>query len=254
MSPRQISLSLQNSQKKRFKRIGDTVALKTPPHNYVPYPKPIIMDLRKNGNSVDIQIKYYIDSGRYSSAPTLGVFKSKDLYVEDMIFQIGDRVIVTQKTPLVLVPENTSGVIVGGAGDDYRVSFQYMCDGKKLEVNQNGVPQQCLGFVSAAPTDIGVEESSSFSDEEGDEEDEEGDEEDDDEGEDDEEDDVSQFNMTLQTPELKQYLVDQLNETITELFSNYMDAQEDEVFVESVEELDAILQHFRDSVNLIENN
>jgi len=238
MSPKQISLNVRDSEKRRTKTLGGVVSFKSEPENYVSFPKPTITNLHKNGRSVEVDVKYYIDSGNFSTVQKEGRFKASELCVDEVSFQIGDKVQVREKVATILVPENTVGTIVGGSGDDYRVTFQYSCDGKILEVNQNGVPENSLQFLSNAATDIGEssdeEESESENSEEPNEEiiipaEEEGEsseEEEELEGGANEMSEIVEFNITLPR-DLKKYLYEQLNELLTFQFSEYMDANED---------------------------
>ena len=256
MSPKQISLNVRGSEKRRTKTLGGVVSFKNEPENYVSFPKPTIVNLHKNGRNVEVDVKYYVDSGKFSTVPKEARFKASDLCVDEVSFQIGDKVLVREKVATILVPENTVGTIVGGSGDDYRVTFQYSCDGKILEVNQNGVPENSLQFLSNAATDMGEssdeeEEDESEEPEEGDVIPEEGEEM---EGEDDDEEEelegganemseIVEFNMTLPRG-LKKYLYEQLNEMLTFQFSEYMDRNEDVTSVTSRDDLDLLLYNY----------
>jgi hypothetical protein len=196
-----ISVRVQGGSRKVKLRTGDPVRIKSfsgggtvppgvPSGHVARVPPPTILALSKNGRRVEATVRYHVDARDGSGVLSTHVVKTTAAHLEtaDVVFQIGDRVRVARKEESVLVGVETPGVILGGDGERYHVSFRmaelpesHRVLDAPINVSQDGVPAHALEFMDHAPSDHGDEDSAE-EDEYGNEDDNEDEDDDDDDG------------------------------------------------------------------------
>lgn len=135
-------------------REGDTVDFVHPPDNLVLQPPPMLRELIKQGRKTMAVVEYQMRKNPEISdvvetrTLTCG---SQDLKPAQCILQIGDYVIVSPNAKRTLVLPGTEGIIVGGDGKQYVVSFtmrRFPGEDNDLDrafmVTQEGVPAESL--------------------------------------------------------------------------------------------------------------
>jgi hypothetical protein len=258
MQPHSISVNVRGGSRKVKLHAGDNVHIhsfpgtnnETPPQGgtVLKVPSPTILSLTKNGRNVEATVRYHIRSANVPDVVSTHVVQlgCGQLETADAVFHIGDRVRVNSALPGVLVSVGTLGVILGGDGQRYHVSFTMtdLSTGETLEfpitVSQDGVPGEALEFVDSAPSDHGDESDSDKGD---DSDSEHGSEHD--EGEDELRGGavhVPELQLTL-PPRLRGLLFQQLDLKDVVKFANWMLLDGSKV-VKNVQELEDVLKQF----------
>lgn len=112
------------------------------------FPPPHIVSIQRRGGGgkriaqYDITVQFQTKDKRTHQA----VFAPAQLQASKAAFLIGDEVVVQRSIKPVVVPVNTTGVIVGGDGDFYHVSFMLTGYEPPVTVSQDFVPADALTY------------------------------------------------------------------------------------------------------------
>lgn len=216
MAPQFITIGVKGDATRKVRRkVGDQVRLLKPPASMhvVPLPAPRIVSLRKVGTKVQATVQVQVEKMGPTGAPvqsleTVDVF-GPELETPEEVLDIGDHVIVATKLPNVVVPLETTGIILGGNGELYHVAFTMRKNeaGDVIEppihVNQDRVSIHALKLVKKGNRELSAGSSEEEDDDEEDEEAEEEEEEEDDNEEDEEKDDDDEHEKTDEEDEKK---------------------------------------------------
>ncbi|MCH9717014.1 MAG: hypothetical protein K0U52_08020 [Gammaproteobacteria bacterium] len=137
-------------------KIGDSVDFVNPPEDVVLQPSPVLKELVKKGSRTMAVVQYQVRKNPGVSDVVVTrelVCRSQDLKPIECVLQIGDYVIVSPNASRTLVGPGTEGIILGGDGHEYTVSFtmrrfpgEDVDLDRPLMVTQEGVPLGSLNL------------------------------------------------------------------------------------------------------------
>ncbi len=170
MTPDFVLLHVHGGNKKVRARRGDNVLItKSLDERVSKFPSPRIVKLHKRGARLLIDVQYQTEDKR----TRVGSFLANELESVQPLFKIGDKVVVKQPHPSVVVSVGSRGTVVGGDGHTYHVTFVMHTSPTGLEldppvrVSQDRVDASALEQVSASESEYDPDSSSEASSEAG---------------------------------------------------------------------------------------
>lgn len=164
MAPDFVLLHVHGGSKKVRVRRGDNVLILKPMRERVAkFPSPRITRLHKKGARLVIDVQYQTEDKK----TRVESFLANELESVLPLFRIGDKVVVKQAHPSVVVSVGTRGTVVGGDGNTYHVSFvmNTLPSGEELatpiRVSQDCVEAAALEQVAASESEYSSSEHSS---------------------------------------------------------------------------------------------
>lgn len=152
--PVRVQLKVKDGlHRSRVVKPGDTVHILEPVNGIAlddisTFPPPHIVEMKKQtgkakqGNQYELKVQFQTKDKQTHQA----VFSPQQLLASKAAFLIGDEVIVQRVMKPVVVPVHTTGVIVGGDGDFYHVSFLLTGYDPPVTVSQDFVPAEALTY------------------------------------------------------------------------------------------------------------
>lgn len=152
--PVRVQLKVKDgTHRSRVVKPGDTVHILEPVGDIAledisTFPPPHIIEIKRQqgkprqGNQYELRVQFQTRDKHTHQA----VFSPQQLQASKAAFLIGDEVIVQRAIKPVVVPLYTPGVIVGGDGDFYHVSFMLTGYDPPVSVSQDFVPAEALTY------------------------------------------------------------------------------------------------------------
>ncbi len=120
MNPDFVLLHVHGGNKKVRVRRGDNVFItKRMDERVSKFPSPRIVKIHKKGARLLVDVQYQTEDKK----TRVQSFLAGELESVQPLFKIGDRVVVKEAHPSVVVSVGSRGVIVGGDGHTYHVTF-----------------------------------------------------------------------------------------------------------------------------------
>lgn len=152
-----VQLKVKDGQhRSRIVKMGDTVHIVEPFDKFKledisAFPPPHIVEMtrasgggKRGQQQYEIKVQFQTTDRQTRQA----VFAPSQLLANKAAFLIGDEVVVQRSIKPTVVPVNTVGVVVGGDGDFYHVSFMLMDYYPPVTVSQDFVPADALTYSS----------------------------------------------------------------------------------------------------------
>jgi hypothetical protein len=148
-----VYLTIKGSEAKRVIHVGDTVFIVTPPRgvaleDIALFPAPFVVRLEQTAAKKRWQVRVQYQT--VNKQTHVHLFYPRQLRASKPVLSIGDRVVVKEAMPPVVVPVGTEGTVVGGDGCCYHITFLMHQFQPPVMVSQDHVPADAIVLASEA--------------------------------------------------------------------------------------------------------